>query len=93
MTTKQFLQVAPKLGTTGLIRVAKPGEKNPGLGYASIGSTDSQNTKLWRTYRNLESILIFKNADEVNAILKSNGITEFVAKITKSGSSSRLFLA
>jgi len=93
MKTVEFLQVAPKLATTGLIRVAKSGEKNPGLGYAAIGSTDRQNTKLWRLYGTLENILIFRKAEEVNETLKANGINEFVAKKTKSGNSCRLILS
>lgn len=89
MTTKQFLPVAQKLISTGLISVLEKGQHGF-LGRTCIGRTDNQNTKLWRKYATLENIVICKKADEVNKILMDNGITEFVAKKTKSGSMSRL---
>lgn len=91
MTTTEFTQVAEKLAQTGLITVLKKGEHGRGLlGSNCIGSTESQNKLLWRKYGTLSNILIFKPADEVNKILKVNGISEFTAKPTKSGQMCRL---
>lgn len=92
MTTKNFLPVAQKLINTGLISVLEKGEHG-NLGGVSIGRTDHQNTKLWRMWGTLENIVIFKDSELVNQILLENGITEFVAKPTKSGTMSRLILA
>ena len=94
MKTLEFLTVASKLANTGLIRVAKKGEQcSSTLGNGCIGSTEAQNTKLWRKYRTLQNIVIFKTAEEANNILLANGITEFVAKNTKSKTMCRLYLA
>ena len=90
MTTKEFLQVAPKLININKLPVAKKGSHNPMLGFATIGSTNRQNTILWRKYGTLVNIVILYTADEINALLKDHGITEFVAIETKSGQFCRL---
>ena len=90
MTTKEFLQVAPKLANIKGISVAKKGEHNPMLGTAKIGSTNRQNEILWRKYGTLVNIIINATAKEINKELKENGITKFVAIETKSGYYCRL---
>lgn len=89
MTTKEFLPVAQKLINTGLISVLEKGQHG-NLGGTYIGRTDAQNTKLWRKCGCLSNIVVFKTADEANAILEANGVTEFYAKPTKSGTMCRL---
>lgn len=91
MKTSEFLKVAEKLAETGLIRVSQKGEHDTHqLGSSCIGGTDRKNISLWRKYGTLENIIIFKTADVVNPILIENGITEFVAKNTKSKTMCRL---
>jgi hypothetical protein len=92
MKTSDFLKVAENLAKTGLIRVSKKGEHEPHqLGSSCIGGTDRKNTKLWKNYGTLENIIIFKTAEEANEILKAHGVTEFVAKNTRSKTMCRLF--
>jgi len=90
MTTKQFISVAQKLLNIKEIHRAKKGEHNPMLGTAQIGYNDRQNEILWRKYRTLSNMIIIHPENEINAKLKENGITEFIAVKTKSGRFCRL---
>lgn len=93
MKTSQFATVASKLINTNLIPVLQPRKHDQYLlGSSYIGATENQNKKLWQKYGTLENIIIFKDAETVNAILEVNCITEFKAKPTKSGTMSRLIL-
>lgn len=92
MTTKEFCAIAPRLAKTGLIRAAKKGEHHPALGRDTIGSTDYQNQKLWKEYGTLENIIVSGTYEAANDTLELYGITEFVAKPTKSGTMCRLHL-
>jgi hypothetical protein len=89
MKKQEFITAIEKLSKTDLIRVAKKGE-HANIGGTCIGSTFRQNEKIWRTYGTLNNIVIFKTADEVNAVLEANNITEFKAFPTKSKTMSRL---
>ncbi|MDV4026237.1 hypothetical protein CMT52_18045 [Elizabethkingia anophelis] len=91
MTTKEFLQVAPKITKTGLFYNLKKGEQGQWrLGFNIFGSTDSHYQIIWRKYGTLENMVITEPAEDVNVILKKEGITEFIAKPTKSGRFCRL---
>lgn len=92
MKTKDFINTAQKLIKTNLINVLKK-SKHGNLGSTCIGETDAQNTKLWREYKTLSNIIIFKTAEETNEILLQNNITEFIAKPTKSKTMCRLHVA
>lgn len=91
MKTKDFIIIAQKLIKTNLFNVLKKG-KHGNLGSTHIGETDAQNTKLWREYRTLVNIVIFKTAEETNKILLDYNITEFIAKPTKSKTMCRLHI-
>jgi hypothetical protein len=92
LTKKQkFIQAVEKLANTGLVSVLKKGEHGTYLlGNSCIGSTYSQNEKIWKKYQTLSNIVIFKTANEVNDILSSKGIKEFKATPTKSKTMCRL---
>lgn len=91
MTTKEFLQVAPKITKTGLFYNLKKGEQGQWrLGFNIFGSTDSHYQIIWRKYGTLENMVITEPAEDVNVILKKEGIAEFIAKPTKSGRFCRL---
>ena len=92
MTTKEFLQIAPKITKAGIFSNAKKGE-HVGflLGLKVFGSTETHYKKIWREYGTLENLIAFDSADNVNAKLKDFGVTEFIARNTKSGTMSRLY--
>jgi hypothetical protein len=89
MKKQEFITAIEKLSKTDLIPVAKKGQ-HANLGGCYIGSTLRQNEKIWKTYGTLNNIVIFQTAEEVNAVLEVNNITEFKAFPTKSKTMSRL---
>jgi len=91
MTTKEFLQVAPKITKTGLFYNLKKGQRGQWrLGFNSFGSTDRHYQTIWRKYGTLENMVIKEPAEKVNKILKKEGISEFIAKPTRKGRFSTL---
>jgi len=93
MNKKDFISNIEKLATSDLIRVASKGEHvKHSLGINCIGSTYTQNEHIWRKYGTLENIIIFKTSDEANKILKNLGISELIAKPTKSKPMCRLYI-
>ena len=92
MTTREFLQIAPKITKAGIFSNAKKGE-HVGflLGFKVFGSTERHYKKIWREYGTLENLIAFDNEEVVNAKLREAGVTEFVARNTKSGTMSRLY--
>ena len=91
MTTKQFLQVAPKLTQLGIYTNLKKGEHgNFLLGTGLFGTTENHYKIIWRKYGTLSNMVVFDTAEKVNEKLLNAGITEFIAKPTKSGTMCRL---
>lgn len=91
MNKQEFLAAVEKIAKTEIVRVSKKGEHDAlTLGTTCIGATERKNEKIWRKYGTLNNIVIFKTADEVNAILESIGVTCFKAYPTKSKTMCRL---
>ena len=91
MTTKQFLEVAPKLTQLGIYTNLKKGEHgNFLLGTGLFGTTENHYKIIWRTYGTLSNMVVFDTAERVNEKLQNAGIKEFIAKPTKSGTMCRL---
>ena len=91
MTTKQFLTIAPKITKLGIYTNLKKGEHGQFLlGANMFGTTENHYKIIWRTYGTLSNMIIFDTAERVNEKLQNDGITEFIAKPTKSGTMCRL---
>lgn len=93
LTPEEFAPIAIKLKNTGLIPVMRPNKRGQDqVGLVYIGATNDQNIKLWKTYQTLFNIPIFKKSDKANEILRKYGITQFIAKPTKTKTVCRLHL-
>lgn len=92
MTTTQFLTIAPKLTELGIYTNLKKGQHGTHfLGTRFFGTTENHYKIIWRKYGTLSNMAIFDTAERVNEKLQNAGITEFIAKQTKSGHMCRLF--
>lgn len=91
MTTKQFLQVAPKITELGIYTNLEKGKHGIYfLGTSLFGTTENHYKIIWRRYGTLSNMVICDTAEKINEKLQNAGITEFVAKPTKSGTMCRL---
>ena len=91
MTTKQFLQIAPKITELGIYTNLGKGQYGTYLlGIMLFGTTENHYKIIWRKYGTLSNLIILDTAERVNEKLLNAGITEFIAKRTKSGYMCRL---
>ena len=85
MKTKEFMQVAKKITESNIFYNLKKGEHGKGfLGFTVFGSTDNHYRIIWQNYGTLYNIVITETAEQINKKLTDYGITQFVAKPTKS---------
>ena len=85
MKMKDFIKVAEKITQSNIYCNLKKGEHGKGfLGFTIFGSTERHYRLIWRNYGTLYNILITEPAEQINKKLSDYGITQFIAKPTKS---------
>ena len=85
MKTKEFIKIAKKITESNIYYNLKKGEHGKGfLGFTIFGSTESHYKLIWLNYGTLYNIVITEPAEEINKKLAGFGITQFIAKPTKS---------